>query len=75
MNRRVGFFYIEATDFVVGDVYHDGMLTVSDVSLLVSHILGSGSDGINTEQADVNGDGIFTIADVQSLVGRLLTGQ
>jgi hypothetical protein len=54
---------------LVGDVNEDGVISIDDVSVLLSHILGNIS---LTEQAlinaDVNGDGVISIDDVSTLL-------
>ncbi|MBQ6728733.1 MAG: hypothetical protein IJQ83_01215 [Bacteroidales bacterium] len=54
---------------LVGDVNEDGVISIDDVSVLLSHILGNIS---LTDQAlinaDVNGDGVISIDDVSTLL-------
>lgn len=56
------------TFFVIfGDVNQDGFLTVSDVTLLRSHIMNPTLTGNALIAADVNRDGTITVADVTAL--------
>ena len=55
---------------LVGDVNGDGVLSVSDVTLLVNIIL----MGDDNSLADVNNDGIISVADVTLLVDIILNG-
>jgi hypothetical protein len=54
---------------IVGDINEDGVVSIDDVSVLLSHILGNIS---LTDQAlinaDVNGDGVISIDDVSTLL-------
>lgn len=54
-----------------GDVNADGRTDVSDVTALVSHILGTAN--YDTARCDVNADGTITVSDVTSLVGIILS--
>ena len=60
--------------FEPGDVNHDGKRNITDVTLLINILLGSGSDDLCTICADVNGDGKLSIEDVTALIGILLAG-
>jgi hypothetical protein len=54
---------------LVGDVNEDGVVSIDDVSVLLSHVLGNIT---LTDQAlinaDVNGDGVISIDDVSTLL-------
>ena len=56
----------------IGDVNGDGMVTVTDVTMLVDYILGQTNDVFVIENADVNGDGGITVTDVAELVNVIL---
>ena len=64
----------ENTQFLLGDVNHDGQVTIKDVTDLIDYLLGSGND-IDTAAADVSGDGDVTIKDVTDLIDMLLGNQ
>ena len=58
--------------FLLGDLNHDGYVNITDVVLLVNHILGS-DDGIVIEaEADINGDTMVNITDVVALTNIIL---
>ena len=57
--------------FEVGDVNHDGSVSIADVTTLIDMLLGGGS-GCEI-CADVNGDNEVSIADVTALIDVLLT--
>ena len=59
--------------FDLGDVNHDGSVTIKDVTDLIDYLLGS-SLSICTICADMNGDNNVTIADVTALIDMLLGG-
>lgn len=56
-----------------GDANNDGTISVADLSLMASYILGEPSD-INLGNADVNGDDAITVADLASLASMILEG-
>lgn len=59
--------------FELGDVNHDGAVSIADVTALIDYLLGSGSN-ICLTCADVTDDGEITIADVTALIDKLLSG-
>ena len=60
--------------FQVGDVNHDGNLTVADVTMLISYVLANGSGAACPICADVNGDSNISIGDVTALINKVLSG-
>ena len=54
-----------------GDVNHDGMVNISDVTALIDLILSGNADGCPI-CADVNGDGMVNISDVTVLIDKIL---
>ena len=54
-----------------GDVNHDGVVSIKDVTALIDYLLGSSST-ICTICADMNGDNNVTIKDVTNLIDKLL---
>jgi hypothetical protein len=57
--------------FELGDVNHDGSVSIADVTALIDYLLGAGNDAC-TICADVNGDEGVSIADVTALIDKLL---
>ena len=55
---------------IQGDLDGDGNLSIIDVTLLVSHVLGE--QLANTDNADMNGDHEVNITDVMLLVNAIL---
>ena len=66
--------YKLSTTTAIGDVNGDGDVNVTDVTLLVGHILGNENSNVIIENADVNGDGDITVSDVAKLVSNILEG-
>jgi hypothetical protein len=58
--------------FNVGDVNHDGIVSVLDVTTLIDYLLGGGSD-ICEICSDVNGDNSISVIDVTTLVDELMS--
>ena len=58
--------------YAIGDVNHDGVIDVSDVTDLVSYIMG-GEIEVYPECANVDGDDVIDIADVTALIALVLT--
>ena len=58
--------------YELGDVNHDGSVTIKDVTDLIDYLLGA-NDNICPICSDVHGDESVTIADVTALIDKLLT--
>ena len=59
--------------YQLGDVDHDGNVTITDVTVLIDYLLGSQEDACLI-CADVDLDGKVTITDVTELIDMLLAG-
>lgn len=59
--------------YQLGDVDHDGAVTISDVTELIDYLLRPSAD-ICSICADVNADGDINITDVTDLIDMLLSG-
>lgn len=55
----------------IGDVDGNGQVTITDITQVISVLLGGGDNMV----ADVNGDGQVTIADATELISMILNGQ
>lgn len=64
-------FSIEVADALRGDVNLSGEITVTDVTLTVDYILGSGRVFI-WQLADMNKDGVITVVDITMMVDAIL---
>lgn len=62
-------------NFDLGDVNGDGIITVTDVMMLVNSILGHVDNNFITANADVNNDNNITVTDVMVLVNNILNGE
>ena len=58
-----------------GDVNHDGKVDVTDVTMLISYVLGNNPDGFFVEEANVDGDanGTIDVTDVTALISKVLS--
>ena len=57
-----------------GDVNNDGSVSVTDVTMVISHILGKTPEGFNKDAADVNGDKSISVTDVTMMINIILKG-
>ncbi|MBR4365662.1 MAG: dockerin type I repeat-containing protein, partial [Bacteroidaceae bacterium] len=55
-----------------GDVNVDGAVTIADVMMTVSHIVGTTQNGFVKPNADVNGDKDINISDVMTIVQMVI---
>ena len=58
--------------FAIGDVNHDEQVSITDVTLMVDHVLGGQPKVFYEENADMNNDGQINITDVTLLVKATL---
>lgn len=81
MERRIKLFFLVmaslmsqsiCSQVLIGDANNDGIVSISDVSSIVDHILGATPQTFNTDAADYNNDGTITIADVSEIVEFIL---
>ena len=63
---------VVVVDIEPGDVNGDGMVNITDVTLLINYLL-NGIVRIDLDAADLNGDGQVNITDVTQLINRLTT--
>lgn len=61
-----------ATELVVGDVNHDGSVSVIDVISTINHILQDPPTVFSRKAADVNGDGDISVVDVIGIIDIIL---
>ncbi len=57
--------------FVAGDVNHDGLVTIDDVSYLIDYLLSDGGAACPI-CADLDGNGVVSIDDMAALIDKLL---
>lgn len=55
-----------------GDVNTDGLLDITDITILIDVLLTGHTDASNLINSDLNGDGIIDISDVVNLIDRVL---
>ena len=70
--KEVTLFENEHT-FQMGDVDHDGSVTISDVTALIDYLLSGNASGISLSGADCDQDGSISIGDVTALIDYLLS--
>ena len=61
----------EGDDLLIGDVNNDGLVNITDVTLLIGYVLND-EGGIVIENADLNNDGDINITDVTLLISQVL---
>ena len=60
---------------LLGDVNHDGSVTMADANMVVNYFLASNKpEDFDTTAADVNEDGSVTMADANQIVNMFLGG-
>ena len=71
--------YVFTTDFSLtpvpvkkGDANGDGEINVTDVTSIISYILGKAPDGFNINAADANSDGEINVSDVTAVINMIL---
>ena len=64
---------VYANNTLIGDVNHDGRVTIADVTDLIDYLL-MGENSFPPDNADVNRDNDINIADVVELIDYLLNG-
>lgn len=73
---NVGFTYLATfwpeVTYAMGDVNHDGSVSVTDVLLVVEYVLGKNPEKFFIENADINSDKEISTADVLSIVAIIM---
>lgn len=57
---------------LLGDVNEDGLVDVTDVTVLINHILGSTSSPFNAKNADIDGNDTLDVTDATLLINMIL---
>ena len=65
-------FVYKANKGLTGDVNGDGILDVSDVTAIISHVLGSNPQPFYIEVANTNGDDCIDVSDVTGVIAIVL---
>lgn len=55
-----------------GDVNSDGTHSITDVMMMVNHIVGKGPAGFHAEVADLDGNAVVNITDVMILINIII---
>ena len=70
----MNFFYGPSEpQYIVGDVNGDGVVNITDVTMLISYTM-TGTGTIIEQAADINGDGQINITDVTLLISMVMNG-
>ena len=64
--------YLDIPTSMLGDVNGDGRVDVSDVTALISKVLGNEVSPFNAANADMNGDNRLDVSDVTALIAMVL---
>ena len=75
LNADDTFFTIPVSRIKMGDANGDGSVNVTDVMLIVNHILGNTLPVFHEECANINGDSRIDVADVMLVVNMILSGE
>ncbi len=66
-------FQAQAQAYVLqGDMNNDGVLSVTDVTLMINWVLNDRVDEASLSYADMNGDGVLSITDVTMLLTQVM---
>lgn len=57
---------------LVGDMNNDGVVDVTDTSILINGVLDKSSANLRVDRADINGDCVIDVTDVSLLIGIAL---
>ncbi len=57
---------------MLGDVNNDGVVNITDVTVLINAVMSENFSGINQANADMNNDGNINITDVTILISRVM---
>lgn len=63
---------IKVIPTIMGDANNDGFVNVTDVMMVVNHLLGKPTHNIKLKKADFNQDGNVNVTDVMSIVNHIL---
>ena len=64
-------FAKETANVLLGDVNGDSEVNVTDITTLISYILGN-TEGVNSAVVDINNDGEVNVTDVTTLISMIL---
>lgn len=63
---------LKIAPFIVGDANIDGQVNVTDVMLVVNHLLGTAPSALKIKRSDFNQDGSINVSDVMGIVAHIL---
>ena len=71
-NKQEVTLFENGHEFQPGDVNHDNMIDINDVTTLISQVLGNNPNNCCLICADFNGDSVIDINDVTALIDKVL---
>ena len=66
-------FWFTLKEYAMGDVNHDGEVSIADVMLMVDYNLGQEPEGFFIEQSDLDGDGEVSLVDITGVIAIILS--
>lgn len=80
VDEPVNMYYLSEKDYndhnkqpgIPGDANGDGVVSVADLALIASYILGDEAE-LDKDNADVNGDGDISVADLSAIASMILS--
>ena len=70
--KIIGFDNVALQFRPMGDANGDGLVNVTDVTDVISYILGRATESFDADVADVNGDGLVNVTDVTGIINIIL---
>ena len=61
-----------ADNYTLGDVNDDGVVDVSDITILINKILGLNPVPFNGQAADLDSNGTYDVSDITQLINKIL---
>ncbi len=71
--KWTGIEYVELFASLPGDANDNGIVNITDVTVMINAIMVDNFSGINMTNADMNGDGVVNITDVTLLINHLMS--
>lgn len=66
---------ISKPEGMMGDVNNDGVVNITDVTVLITAVLSESYSSINLTNSDMSGDGILNVTDITILISNVLSSR
>ena len=66
---------ISKPEGIMGDVNNDGVVNITDVTLLINAIMSESYSSINFTNSDLSGDGILNVTDITMLISKVMSSR